>query len=66
MTIHYEKLGKKNFNFHSLDHFVRYQEVNECWRNVDGQWKLIPISFKEDWSVEQCREIAADVASHMG
>ena len=66
MTIHYEELNARNFNTHSLDHFVRYQEVNECWRNVEGQWKLIPIAFKEDWSVEQCREIAADVASHMG
>lgn len=66
MTIHYEKINEKNFNSHSLDHFVRHQRVRECWRNVDGQWKLIPIEFEENWTVEQCQKIAADVALHMG
>lgn len=65
MTIHYEELNGKNFNTYSLDHFVRHQRVIECWRNVDGQWKLIPIEFEENWSVEQCQKIAADVALHM-
>ena len=46
MTIHYEELNGKNFNTYSLDHFVRHQRVIECWRNVDGQWKLIPIEFE--------------------
>lgn len=66
MTIHYEKINEKNFNSHSLDHFVRHQRVRECWRNVDGQWKLIPIEFEENWTVEQCQKIAADVALRMG
>lgn len=65
MTIHYEKLNNENFNEHSLDHFVRHQQVKECWRNVDGQWKLVPIEFEENWSVEQCQKIAADVALNM-
>lgn len=65
MVIHYEILNSKNFNKHSLDHFVRYQKVKECWRNVDGQWKLVPIEFEENWSVEQCQKIVADVALHM-
>lgn len=34
MTIHYEILNGKNFNTYSLDHFVRHQQVSECWRNV--------------------------------
>ena len=46
MTIHYEELNGKNFNTYSLDHFVRHQRVSECWRNVEGQWKLIPIEFE--------------------
>ncbi len=65
MTIHYEILNNKNFNTHSLDHFVRHQQVKECWRNVDGQWKLLPIEFEENWPIEECQEIAADVALHM-
>ena len=66
MTIHYEELNGKNFNTYSLDHFVRHQRVIECWRNVDGQWKVIPIEFEENWTVDQCQKIAADVALHMG
>lgn len=65
MTIHYKKMSTENFNIHSLDHFVRHQQVSECWRNVDGQWKLVPIKFEENWSIEQRRKIAADVAFHM-
>ena len=65
MVIHYEILNSKNFNTHSLNHFVRHQQVKECWRNVDGQWKLVPIEFEENWSIEQCQKIAADVALHM-
>lgn len=32
---------------------------------LDGQWKLVPIEFEENWSVEQCQKIATDVALHM-
>ena len=65
MIIHYEKLNTENFNAHSLDNFVRHQQVKECWRNVDGQWKLVPIEFEENWSIEKCQEIATDVALNM-
>ena len=42
----------KNFNTYSLDHFVRHQRVSECWRNVEGQWKLIPIEFERGRQAE--------------
>lgn len=64
MKIHYERLNSDNFNVHSLDDFVRHQKVSECWRNVNGEWKLVPICFEENWSLEKCREIAADVVLH--
>lgn len=62
--IHYERLNAGNFNIHSLDDFVRHQKVSECWRNVNGEWKLVPSCFEENWPLEQCREIAADVVLH--
>lgn len=65
MEIIYERLNSNNFNENSLDGFIRHQEIRECWRKVDDQWKLIPNCFEENWSVEHCREIAADVMSHM-
>lgn len=45
MIIHYEILNNKNFNTHSLNHFVRHQQVKECWRmevdkrNKRGLWR---------------------------
>lgn len=65
MEVEYRQLNSKNFTNHSLDDFIRHQQVSECWRNVEGAWNLVPISFEENWSLEQCREIAADVAVHM-
>ena len=32
-----------------LDAFIRRQVVTECWRCVDGEWRLLPISFIDDW-----------------
>lgn len=61
MTIHYEILNGKNFNTYSLDHFVRHQQVSECWRNVDGQWKLIPIEFERGRQADSngyCKSLA--------
>ena len=54
----YEKLSADNFNPHSLDGFVRRQEVRECWRRVEGQWKLLPIAYVEDWDLEARRKRA--------
>lgn len=64
VKISYERLNAGNFNAHSLDDFVRHQKVRECWRNENGEWKLVPISFEEDWTISKCQEIAADVVFH--
>ena len=57
-----QRLPSKGFNEYSLDDFVRHQVVSECWRNVDGEWKLLPIAFTEDWGLDKCREEAADIS----
>ncbi len=64
MDIRYKRLNTDNFNVNSLDGFIRHQAVHESWRKVDGQWKLVPDEFEENWSPEQCREIAEDVMIH--
>lgn len=65
MDICYKKLNHTNFDANSLNDFIRHQRVEECWRKVDGDWHLMPIVFTEDWTLEQCREIAEDVERHM-
>ena len=37
MEIRVERLTEDNFNYNSLDNFIRHQDVIECWRNVDGK-----------------------------
>ena len=63
--IQFIRLDDNNFTGRSLDFFVRHQAVTECWRRTDSGWKLVPISYEENWSLEQCRGIAEDVALHM-
>lgn len=62
--ITYARLDESHFHAHSLDDFCRHQDVTECWRLIQGEWKLIPHSFVEAWTVQECREIAADIIQH--
>ena len=64
-TMKFERLTKQNFNEYSLDHFVRHQDVKQCWRNVDGEWKLLPIEFTEEWDLEECRSIAKNISENL-
>lgn len=61
-AVRLEGLTERNFTGHSLDGFVRHQEVTQCWRCVDGQWTLLPIRFTEDWDLAECRRIAKHIA----
>ena len=63
--INYQKLNADNFTGHSLDDFVRHQNVTECWRKIDNDWKLVPNDYEENWSKVQCREIAEDVVHNI-
>ncbi len=51
-TIRYAPVTEHNFTVASLDGFIRRQEVAQCWRKRDGQWKLLPIAYVEDWDWE--------------
>lgn len=63
--IRIERLTEDNFNQYSLDDFVRHQVVTECWRKVDGEWKLLPIAFIEDWDLNKRRKEAALIAGNL-
>lgn len=58
ILVEYYKLDKENFKEGSLDTFVRHQEVKECWRRINEEWKLMPIEFVEDWNKEKLRSKA--------
>ncbi len=58
MIIKYEKLNTENFSLTSLDNFQRYQEVFYCWRKTDGEYKLRPVHYIEDWDLCERRKLA--------
>lgn len=60
-TITYAKLSRDNFNKHSLDNFIRYQEVKECLRKVGNEFILVPYEFVENWDLNKCRDVAKNI-----
>ena len=63
--ITYQPLTVKNFNLYSLDHFIRRQDVKECWRRVDGTLTLLPIAYIEDWNLTERRETAKEILEQL-
>ncbi|MBQ8556334.1 MAG: GNAT family N-acetyltransferase [Clostridia bacterium] len=59
MDIQILPLTRDNFRADSLDGFIRHQQVTECWRNVGGEWKLLPNAYTEDWDLPRLRGEAA-------
>lgn len=59
--VEYGRITKENFTKYSLDTFIRHQQVQEVWRFIDGQWKLVPCRFTEDWSIDRRREVAEEI-----
>ena len=61
-TITYLFLTEKNFNENSLDEFVRYQEVKECWRkNPNNEYVLVSNEYVEDWDLHRRKEVAREI-----
>lgn len=63
--IRFERLTRLNFNEYSLDTFVRHQDVTQCWRKVNGKWKLLPIEFTEEWDLSECRSTAKNISENL-
>lgn len=59
----YLKLTAENFSRNSLDDFIRHQEVKECRRFIDGEWKYIKNEFTEDWDLNKRREVADTICN---
>ena len=50
--IEYKDITSDQLNEHLFDHFLRYQQVNQVWRKVDGTWVIKEEPFIDDWSKE--------------
>ena len=55
------RLSEENFNESSFDEFIRHQESSECWRWIDGSYRLVPENYVIEWSPEQRRNYAKTI-----
>lgn len=61
-TITYLFLTEKKFNEDSLDDFLRYQEIKECWRkNSNDEYVLVANEYVEDWDLNKRKEVAREI-----
>ena len=58
-----ELLTKDNFNEHSLDTYIRTQNVNKVYRQNNGKYSLVDIPYVEDWNLEKKRQVAKNIGS---
>lgn len=52
------RLNNNNFYKNSLDDFEFYQQVEKCWRMVDGNYKLVPVCYVEELNLQERRKMA--------
>lgn len=57
----YQRLTLATFSEHALDSFERDQEVQECWRQENGEWVLRSNPFTEQWDLPKCRQVASSL-----
>ena len=57
------RLNANNFNENSLDNFKLNQIVTKCWRKVNGTYKLLPVSYTEDWNLSERKKMARKIIS---
>lgn len=58
-----ELLSEKNFNEHSLDSYVRKQDVKRVYRKKESKYVLVDMPYIEDWSLERKQQVAKNISS---
>lgn len=55
------RLNKDNFKENSLDNFVLNQKVEQCFRKINNEYILCPVSYTESWNLFERREKASKI-----
>lgn len=59
------RLNTADFNENSLNDFILKQRVTKCWRKIDDNYKLVPVSYTEEWSLSQCKKTAQKIIAEL-
>ncbi len=54
-NIQYRELCENEINRKLFCHFIRHQEVTDCWRRENGKWVMKSDPFIDDWSEDDYR-----------
>ena len=57
------RLDSNNFHENSLDRFILKQRVTNCWRKINGEYKLMPVDYTEEWNLYDRRNMAQKIIS---
>ena len=58
-----ERVSEKNFDEHSLDSYVRRQDVKRVYRRKGDEYVLVDMPYVEDWSLGEKRQVAMEIIS---
>lgn len=39
--------------------FIRHQMVTHCWRRIERKWQIVPVTFTEDWGLEEYSQLCS-------
>lgn len=53
--VEYKQLNAKQLTIDLFADFVRRQQVQQCWRKIDGKWQIMPVVFVDDWNRDDYR-----------
>lgn len=59
------RLNNHNFNENSLNNFILKQCVTNCWRKINGEYKLVPVSYTDKWNLTDCKKMAQKIVSEL-
>ena len=55
--IEYRELAENEICRELFQHFIRRQNVTDCWRKVDGVWVVKSDPFVDDWTEADYRTL---------
>lgn len=58
-------LNHDNFSENSLNDFILNQRVTKCWRKINGEYRLTPVSYTEEWNTFERKKMAQKIISQL-
>lgn len=57
--MNYKRLEQHTLTPELFSTFIRHQEVTHCWRYTEDKWQIVPVTFTEDWELEEYTQLCS-------